>query len=121
MRDWYTLDSRGNPVKSDIGSGFTLSPEERTVAASKFDDATLSTVFLQLDHSFGSVNPILYESLWFGGPFDGEMRRYCTKEEAIQGHNDMLLDYAEKTGKKVLLEKLKSARRTILDDWNAAW
>lgn len=48
----------------------------------------VSTVFLGLDHGWSMVPqpPVLFETMIFGGPLDDEQWRYCTKEEAIQGH-----------------------------------
>lgn len=49
-------------------------------------EITVSTVFLGLDHSFGGPTPILFETMVFGGPRDGESERYATRDEAIAGH-----------------------------------
>jgi hypothetical protein len=50
----------------------------------------VSTVFLGLDHSFGIGDPpILWETLVFGGPLDGEMQRYSSHEAALIGHQAM--------------------------------
>jgi len=52
-------------------------------------DATVSTVFLGIDHGFSSVfggNPILFETMIFGGEHDGYQERYSTYEEAEAGH-----------------------------------
>jgi len=48
---------------------------------------SVSTVFLGIDHSF-SVNgpPLLFETLVFGGPLDGEMSRCATWDEAVRQH-----------------------------------
>lgn len=50
---------------------------------------TVSTVFLGIDHGFGSDRPILWETLVFGGLLHDEMNRYATKEEALIGHQRM--------------------------------
>lgn len=49
-------------------------------------DARVSTVFLGLDHGWGEGPPVLYETMVFGGPLDGECERYCTRAEAVAGH-----------------------------------
>jgi len=47
----------------------------------------VSTVFLGLDHRFGSLGPpILWETLVFGGALDGESERYSSREDAYLGH-----------------------------------
>jgi hypothetical protein len=62
--------------------------DERTVARWHFEgvDVLVSTVFLGVDHNFGDGPPILYETMVFGGPCGGQMRRYSTWEEAERGH-----------------------------------
>ena len=51
----------------------------------------VSTVFLGVDHSFGPCSkPLLFETMVFGGPLNGEMDRYPTWEEAEAGHKAML-------------------------------
>jgi len=44
------------------------------------------TAFLGVDVNFGDGQPILFETVIFGGPCDWELYRYCTWEEAEQGH-----------------------------------
>lgn len=55
------------------------------------DKCHVSTVFLGIDHNFSREgDPILFETLVFGGPLDGEMTRYCTYAEAEKGHAEMV-------------------------------
>jgi hypothetical protein len=52
----------------------------------------VSTVFLALDHSWADEGPpVVYETMVFGGPLDQEQVRYCTRVDAIDGHNAMIL------------------------------
>ena len=44
------------------------------------------TAFLGVDVNFGDGEPILFETVIFGGPFDWNLYRYCTWEEAEHGH-----------------------------------
>ena len=50
----------------------------------------VSTVWLGIDHGFGSGTPILFETMVFSGndryPYDQAQMRYCTEQEAIDGH-----------------------------------
>lgn len=47
----------------------------------------VSTVFLGLDHRFGmSGDPILFETMIFGGKHDEYQERYTTYEGALKGH-----------------------------------
>ena len=51
----------------------------------------VSTVFLAIDHAFGGGPPILFETMIFGGNReDIYMKRYCTWDEAEDGHQEAL-------------------------------
>jgi hypothetical protein len=50
------------------------------------DGVYVSTVFLALNHAFGSGPPVLFETMIFGGPHDEYQERYTTVEEAREGH-----------------------------------
>lgn len=64
-----------------------LEKAERHVADDSIGDVRVSTVFLALDHRFaGGGPPLLFETMIFGGPRDGEMRRYNTWGQAEAGH-----------------------------------
>jgi len=59
----------------------------------------VSTVFIGLDHRFfGDGPPLLFESMVFGGPLDGEQFRYPTWDAAAAGHA-LLVDEAVLEGK----------------------
>lgn len=94
MSRWYTLNELDEPVEEpDIikaSRWLENNLEQRQIAYTKFGECFLSTVFLGLDHNYRCGTPILFESLWFGGPMDGDMRRYHTKQEALEGHEEML-------------------------------
>jgi hypothetical protein len=53
----------------------------------------ISTVFLGIDHSFSMEKdhiPVLFETMIFGGTLDQTMNRYCTWEQAEEGHANMV-------------------------------
>ena len=51
----------------------------------------VSTVFLGLDHQFGRGGPpMLFETMIFGDPLDGEMLRCSTWEQAETQHAAMV-------------------------------
>lgn len=84
---YYILIDR-TPVAVDAKTwaNFFESIENRRVAEDQIGNARVSTVFLGLDHNFGSGDPLLFESMVFGGPLDKEMWRYHTYAEAERGH-----------------------------------
>ena len=49
-------------------------------------DSTVSTVFLWIDHNFSGGQPVLFETMIFGGKYDGEQFRYQNYENAASGH-----------------------------------
>jgi hypothetical protein len=63
---------------------------DRCVAKDTINGVYISTVFLGLDHSFGSGPPLLFETMVFGGPLDQEQKRYSTWEESEIGHKKMI-------------------------------
>lgn len=53
----------------------------------KEKNCNISTVFLGSYHNFGDTGePILFETMIFGGEHDQYQERYCTWEEAEIGH-----------------------------------
>ena len=62
---------------------------DRKVANTVIDGVRVSTVFLGLDHSFESGEPILFETLVFDGDKDGDMDRCSTWEQAEKMHEKM--------------------------------
>ena len=87
----YVLDARGRPVQQPDALAwsqwFETSHEERIVAKTYIGDVEVSTVFLGLDHNFsGHGEPILWETMVFGGPLDEECDRYRSLATAIRRH-----------------------------------
>lgn len=89
--NWYVLDDSGNPViEPDIvkADAFLRNIEARRVAETIVGDVRVSTVFLALDHAHGDGEPVLWETMVFGGPLDQHQARYRSKADAIAGHAD---------------------------------
>jgi hypothetical protein len=66
---------------------------DRVVAKTKISSGEweVSTVFLGLDHNFGSGGkPVLWETMVFGGPMDEYQERYSSVTEARRGHNKVV-------------------------------
>lgn len=65
---------------------------DRTIALDIVGNLRVSTVFLGIDHAFQEgVKPILFETMTFGDDLDRQ-QRYCTKEEALQGHAKLVAE-----------------------------
>jgi len=59
------------------------------VAKDEFGDITVSTVFIGIAMNETSCNqePIVFETMIFGGDYDGFQDRYSTWDDAVSGHN----------------------------------
>jgi len=81
----------------DLMTWATIFERDKThVGNTTIGEARISTVFLGLDHSFGSGPPLWFETMIFGGPLNDECWRYTTYAEAEAGH-------------AVAIEKVKNA------------
>jgi hypothetical protein len=94
---WYVQDDQGNPIgvydvtdprvteryrKIDAGE-----PDPHRVARDTIRDWEVSTVFLGLDHQFGSGPPVLWETMVFGPePWSEWQDRYTSRTDALAGH-----------------------------------
>lgn len=60
--------------------------KNRIVAKEQVGDSEVSTVFLGLNHAYGDEQPLLFETMIFGGSLDENQWRYHTYDEALDGH-----------------------------------
>lgn len=88
MSDKYILDGHKAIACDDLMKWAKwLETANRHVAKTNLpNDVTVSTVFLGLNHQCGDGEPILFETMVFGGKHDEEMERYSTWKQAEQGH-----------------------------------
>ena len=93
---YYILDAAGEPIAIDDvlewSRWFHLADRHVSFTTIKPDEIQVSTVFLGLNHRFvdRGDRPLLWETLVFGGPLDGEMDRYATRDEAVEGHQTIV-------------------------------
>jgi hypothetical protein len=86
MRLYY--DRRGEPIDADEWARLFEDCDYQRLATTRLGvDILVSTVWLGIDHSFGGdEDPIIFETMVFGGP-DGEtIVRYSTEAAALEGH-----------------------------------
>ena len=88
MNDMY-FDKDGTAITRDEWAE-RLNPEYQRVELTKVGDATISTVWLGLNHNYGDGAPLIFETLVFDGALDGNMMRYATIDEAREGHQQMV-------------------------------
>jgi hypothetical protein len=96
---YYILNDDGEPVATNDVMVWARFFERRDrILKQDFVEGArggvgVSTVFLGLDHNWSGVGPpVLWETLVFGTPLDGEMRRYTSKADALRGHAEMLAE-----------------------------
>jgi len=87
--DFYILVGR-TPilVNMETWSEWFGETDRRRVAVTKVGDAGVSTIFLGINHNYSRQGPpILFETMIFGGPLDGDMWRCATYTQAEAQHN----------------------------------
>lgn len=86
----FVLDEDGVPrMEPDLLAwGRWLQTATTSIAYTRICGLWVSTVFLGLDHNFSRRgSPILFETMVLDGRRGGYMRRYCTRHEALAGHD----------------------------------
>ena len=91
MSQYFILDGhKPVPCSDPIEWANWFKNSHRHVASMSVGDVFVSTVFLGIDHSFGEGEPMLFETMIFGGLHDGYQRRCSTWEEAETMHTKAL-------------------------------
>lgn len=94
MSDYYILkeDHTTEPCEMlDWAMWASSNREKLVVKQETVNDVKVSTVFIGLNHAFlGQGAPLIFETMIFGGPHDQYQERYCTWEEAEEGHERAL-------------------------------
>lgn len=88
MSEYYILKD-GVPVPCDLmtwAKSFEEDRDANRIGLYEDNGIRVSTVFLGLNHNFGPGDPILFETMIFGGEHDEYQDRYCTLEQAMAGH-----------------------------------
>lgn len=75
-----------NPVPCSMDELLSLSRKDNRLAYHVFGDVQVSTVFLGLEHGQKDGQPILFETMIFGGEFDGYQTRYTNWNDSLIGH-----------------------------------
>ena len=84
--NWYLPNPSGGVVACTIRQWSEQGDNHRRVALDTVGDAKVSTVFLGLDHGYATTEPVLWETMIFGGPHDQDAARYTSREDAKAGH-----------------------------------
>jgi len=102
---YYKLNDDGSFERTDDDIG--MRNGIKNLWREEFDNHIVSTIFLGLDHSFGSEKPILFETMVFSENIDYDQYqiRYLSYEEAKQGHINIYNKI--KAGKSLTRKTLK--------------
>lgn len=84
----YILVGKEHKVVSLLEWAEFMENGDRAVAKTQIGVVSISTVFLGIDHGWGEGEPVLYETMIFGGDFDSYQTRSCTWEEAEEAHKE---------------------------------
>ena len=92
MGDHYTLNEDKSVSRAKLEWARWFEKADRRVDATDIQEINVrvSTVFLGINHQWGTGPPLLFESMIFGGDLDEEQERYLTWDEAIEGHANMV-------------------------------
>ena len=90
----YILDENGDPIEcNDIREwGAWMQSNDRRISQTEIGESKVSTVFLGLDHAWDGGSPLLWETMVFEGPFDGEMKRCGGKIADAQAMHDAMCE-----------------------------
>lgn len=89
MSNKYILEGKTpKPAANLIEWGRWFEKADRRVAQDQIVDVRISTVFLGLDHQYGAGDPLLFETMIFGGEHDQYQDRCSTWEQAEKMHAD---------------------------------
>jgi len=88
----YILDEQQQPVPEPSLVQWCLWMDQHADQLQLAIDAVagvrISTVFLGMDHGYTPQQPVLWETMIFGGPLDRQQVRYTSQAEALVGHQE---------------------------------
>jgi hypothetical protein len=94
VRSYWILEGKKvKPASLEEWAQFLSQTEKRRLGHDRLTSKVLvSTVFLGLNHRFiDGGPPLVFETMIFGGPLDGEQYQYSEFDEAMQGHQKVVL------------------------------
>ena len=80
-------DRNGDAITADQWAALFRDQAYKRVASDELGDIFVSTVWLGLNHNFDpDGEPLIFETMIFGGTHDEDQWRYSTEAEALEGH-----------------------------------
>lgn len=133
---WYKLDEHKRPVPCDVQEAERVLTGHKIIETADgrrqlkvganvqrvsvlryktpffIEEVRTSTTFLALDHSLGDGEPVLFETMVFGGVNNGYQERYTSYELAMAGHRRIAAQQlADNSFWRLLLKRTKDAWR----------
>jgi hypothetical protein len=96
MAKFYILNENGQPEEASVLTWSVWCAHngtKRLLKETVIQGSRVNTVFLGYDPSYSIVSshrPKLFETWVFGGKLDGKSEKYCTRQEAEEGHEKMV-------------------------------
>jgi hypothetical protein len=95
MNDKYILDGKTPVPAADLMTWAKwFETANRHVASTEVGNMRVSTVFLGLNHQYGSGPPLLFETMIFGGPEDAEYQDRCSTWEEAEAMHQRAVEHA---------------------------
>lgn len=88
MSSYYILKDKTPVQVADVREWAAKHEGNSNVARDTFGKVLVSTVFLGIDHSWDGGEPILFETMIFGGKHDQYQTRCSTWDEAVIQHEE---------------------------------
>lgn len=131
MNIYYILDKNHEVIPTDAltWGKFFEDFNNRRVAFDNIKGIHISTVFMGLDHSFPPsqfeeedpiYQPLVFETMIFGGKHDDYQERYRTWNEAVEGHNlavKLVKDDSENKNEGAFLRRMWTSIRRLHRNW----
>lgn len=88
MSKYYILEDKTPVQVAGVKEWAENNQSNNSVARNTFGKVLVSTVFLGIDHSWDGGEPILFETMIFGGKHDQYQTRCSTWDEAVIQHEE---------------------------------
>jgi len=90
-------NKRGEEIDIMEWTELTEDEEYRKIKQENVGKYFISTVWIGLNHNFGDGEPLIFETMVFGGKeSDLDMDRYSTLKEAEKGHKKIVKKWSKK-------------------------
>lgn len=97
MNNYILQGHKAVPEPSIMAWAKWLESANRVVKKTKVANGVeVSTVFLGIDHQFGGGDPLLFETMIFGGERDSFQYRYSTWDEALKAHETIVKEFSHR-------------------------